>query len=104
MKEGQLPVQRVTDGSDRIPPTAIVKSGAEIRGMVITKKRRELLNENGEDFFVKEGESAYTHKMAQWTKEANIAFPDQGDYSIPIVEGSDPVEYDYSKAEFLGDI
>ena len=104
MKEGQLRVQRITDGSDQIPPTAIVKSGAELRSLFFNKKRREFLDENGEDFFVREGDSAKTHKEAQWTKEANIKFPDQGDYSIPIVEGANPIEYDYSRAEFLGHI
>ena len=93
----------IVDGSDTESPLTITRSGAELRRLYVNKQRRDFLHENGEDFFQREGGQAEVNKRAQWVKEGNIKFPDEGDYIIPLEPGTENL-YDVNKATFLGKI
>lgn len=101
---GEISFSAVLDGSDMIPAAHIVRSGAELRMLWFNQVRRAFLDEQGEDFFQKEPQVVEDSKKAQWTKEANKRFPDQGDYTIPLNMSTGKPEYYIEEAVFLGNI
>lgn len=75
-------------GIKNVNPTFIIKSGRELRNAHISKAYvKQLLDwvDTGVDP-TKVSEETKKELMVQWTKESEIAFPGEGDYTVRILD------------------